>query len=90
MVVAVSKWLANMMWQANGQFQPFSNQLSQQLESLRGISAIVVLFSHCFQAFIAPFDATFYSFVRLFGQAGVMMFFALSGYLIGYSIQKIK
>src|SRR5690606_15385609 len=57
------------------------------LESLRGLSAIVVLFSHCFQAFIAPFDLTLYSWVRLLGQAAVMMFFALSGYLIGISVQ---
>lgn len=65
----------------------FSAEFSLQLESLRGVSAIVVLFSHCFQAFIAPFDLTLYSWVRLLGQAAVMMFFALSGYLIGTSIQ---
>ena len=64
-----------------------SPHFSLQLESLRGISAIVVLFSHCFQAFIAPFDTSLYSWVRLLGQAAVMIFFALSGYLIGYSIQ---
>lgn len=67
------------------------NQLSPyfslQLESLRGISAIIVLFSHCFQAFIAPFDLSLYSWVRLLGQAAVMIFFVLSGYLIGTSIQ---
>ncbi|WP_347453617.1 acyltransferase [Acinetobacter thermotolerans] len=65
-----------------------SAEFSLQLESLRGVSAIVVLFSHCFQAFIAPFDVTLYSWIRLFGQAAVMMFFALSGYLIGTSIQQ--
>jgi len=64
-----------------------SHYFSLQLESLRGISAIVVLFSHCFQAFIAPFDTSIYSWIRLLGQAAVMIFFALSGYLIGYSIQ---
>lgn len=64
-----------------------SPHFSLQLESLRGISAIVVLFSHCFQAFIAPFDLSLYSWVRLLGQAAVMIFFALSGYLIGYSIR---
>ncbi len=64
-----------------------SAEFSLQLESLRGLSAIVVLFSHCFQAFIAPFDLSLYSWVRLLGQAAVMMFFALSGYLIGISIQ---
>ena len=65
-----------------------SPYFSLQLESLRGISAIVVLFTHCFQAFIAPFDLTLYSWVRLLGQAAVMIFFVLSGYLIGYSIQR--
>ncbi|MGE8538503.1 MAG: acyltransferase family protein, partial [Acinetobacter sp.] len=64
-----------------------SPYFSLQLESLRGISAIVVLFTHCFQAFIAPFDLSLYSWVRLLGQAAVMIFFVLSGYLIGYSIQ---
>ncbi|KGT47434.1 acyltransferase [Acinetobacter sp. HR7] len=64
-----------------------SAEFSLQLESLRGVSAIVVLFSHCFQAFIAPFDVTLYSWVRMHGQAAVMMFFALSGFLIGTSIQ---
>lgn len=64
-----------------------SPYFSLQLESLRGISAIVVLFSHCFQAFIGPFDTSIYSWIRLLGQAAVMIFFALSGYLIGYSIQ---
>ena len=64
-----------------------SPYFSLQLESLRGISALVVLFTHCFQAFIAPFDLSLYSWVRLLGQAAVMIFFVLSGYLIGYSIQ---
>lgn len=71
-----------------GQYQALTTKFSQQLESLRGISAIIVLFSHCFQAFIAPFDLTFYSIVRLLGQAAVMMFFVLSGFLIGHSMQK--
>lgn len=66
----------------------FSKLFSQQLESLRGISALIVLFSHCFQAFIAPFDQTMYSIIRLLGQSAVMMFFVLSGFLIGHSIQK--
>ena len=69
-------------------YQPLDKTFSLQLESLRGLSAITVLFSHAFQAFIAPQDVTFYSIVRLFGQAAVMMFFVLSGFLIGHSIQK--
>ncbi|MDM1276422.1 MULTISPECIES: acyltransferase family protein [Acinetobacter] len=68
-------------------YRPLSPQLSLQLESLRGWSAILVLFSHCFQAFIGPLDQTLYSGVRLLGQAAVMMFFVLSGYLIGHSIR---
>lgn len=69
-------------------YQPLDKTFSLQLESLRGLSAIVVLFSHAFQAFIAPQDVTFYSVVRLLGQSAVMMFFILSGFLIGHSIQK--
>lgn len=69
-------------------YQPLAKTFSLQLESLRGLSAIVVLFSHAFQAFVAPQDVTFYSIVRLLGQSAVMMFFVLSGFLIGHSIQK--
>lgn len=69
-------------------YQPLAKTFSLQLESLRGLSAIVVLFSHAFQAFVAPQDVTLYSIVRLLGQSAVMMFFVLSGFLIGHSIQK--
>ena len=69
-------------------YQPLGKTFSIQLESLRGLSAIVVLFSHAFQAFVAPQDVAFYSIVRLLGQSAVMMFFVLSGFLIGHSIQK--
>ena len=69
-------------------YQPLGKTFSLQLESLRGLSAIVVLFSHAFQAFVAPQDVTLYSIVRLLGQSAVMMFFVLSGFLIGHSIQK--
>lgn len=69
-------------------YQRFDKTFILQLESLRGLSAIVVLFSHAFQAFVAPQDVTFYSVVRLLGQSAVMMFFVLSGFLIGHSIQK--
>jgi peptidoglycan/LPS O-acetylase OafA/YrhL len=65
-----------------------SHLLSLQLESLRGLSALLVLFSHAYQAFIAPLSSTFYPLVRLMGQGAVMLFFILSGYLIGLSIQK--
>ena len=48
-------------------YQPLAKTFSLQLESLRGLSAIVVLFSHAFQAFVAPQDVTLYSIVRLLG-----------------------
>src|SRR5690606_38767665 len=79
-----SDYRLTMMHPAPDKLSPY---FSLQLESLRGISAIVVLFTHCFQAFIAPFDLSLYSWVRLLGQAAVMIFFVLSGYLIGYYIQ---
>ena len=69
-------------------YQRFDKTFILQLGSLRGLSAIVVLFSHAFQAFVAPQDVTFYSVVRLLGQSAVMIFFVLSGFLIGHSIQK--
>ena len=58
----------------NSTSDKLSPYFSLQLESLRGISAIVVLFTHSFQAFIAPFDLSLYSWVRLLGQAAVMIF----------------
>ncbi|KAA8735033.1 acyltransferase [Acinetobacter qingfengensis] len=69
-------------------FKPLTARFSLQLESLRGLSAFIVLFSHGYQAFIAPFSTSLYPIVRLLGQGAVMTFFVLSGYLIGYSIQK--
>lgn len=69
-------------------YQPLPAQFSLQLESLRGLSAVLVLFSHCFQAFIAPIDVSLYPLIRLLGQSAVMMFFVLSGFLIGHSVQK--
>ncbi|EOG8081203.1 acyltransferase family protein [Citrobacter koseri] len=57
------------------------------LESLRGLSAIAVLLAHTFQFFLARYHPEYYRAVGLVAQSSVMIFFVMSGYLIGVSIQ---
>lgn len=59
---------------------------SIQLDSVRGISALVVLLGHANQTFLLPTLKTGASIVGLFTQMSVMVFFVLSGFLIGKSI----
>lgn len=61
--------------------------ISSQLESLRGLSAIIVLFAHAYQIFINPIFDSFYNIISLIAQSAVMIFFVLSGFLISLSIQ---
>ncbi|HGH4619200.1 TPA: acyltransferase family protein [Enterobacter cloacae] len=56
-------------------------------ESLRGIAAIAVALAHVFQFFLARYHPEYYRYVGLIAQASVMVFFVMSGYLIGASIQ---
>lgn len=62
-----------------------SNQ-SQQLDSIRGLSALVVLIGHTHQAFLRPTLGETSIYVGFFTQFAVMVFFVLSGFLIGKSI----
>jgi peptidoglycan/LPS O-acetylase OafA/YrhL len=59
---------------------------SQQLDSIRGLSALIVLFGHTNQAFLLPTLKSSSVYVGFFTQFAVMVFFVLSGFLIGKSI----
>lgn len=57
------------------------------LESMRGIAAIAVFLAHTFQFILARYHPEWYRTVGLIAQSSVMIFFVMSGYLIGVSIQ---
>lgn len=59
---------------------------SQQLDSIRALSALVVLFGHTNQTLLLPTLKAGSTFVGFFTQLSVMVFFVLSGFLIGKSV----
>ncbi len=59
---------------------------STTLETLRAISAVIVVIAHSFQIFISGYHPYEFYYAGLLAQASVMMFFVLSGLLIGLSI----
>ncbi|MFW0888377.1 UNVERIFIED_CONTAM: acyltransferase [Pseudomonas sp. JL1] len=68
--------------------KPIAPDISCQLDTLRGLSAIIVLIAHAQQIFLAP---AYHGLTGLFGlvaQASVMVFFVLSGFLICKSITR--
>jgi peptidoglycan/LPS O-acetylase OafA/YrhL len=69
-------------------FNSIDKDTSLQIDSLRGLSAILVLVAHAFQIFIAPIDHSLYGIFGLIAQASVMLFFVLSGFLITKSITR--
>jgi len=60
--------------------------VSHQLDSLRGFAALIVLVGHTNQVLIDPISSLITPLCGLLAQSGVMLFFALSGWLIGKSI----
>jgi peptidoglycan/LPS O-acetylase OafA/YrhL len=62
--------------------------VSRQLDTMRGLSAIVVLIAHAHQIFLAPIYQGLNGFFGLLAQASVMVFFVLSGFLICKSITR--
>ncbi|WP_380873307.1 hypothetical protein ACFB49_40730 [Sphingomonas sp. DBB INV C78] len=64
------------------------DDVSPQLDTLRGMSAIAVLCGHANQIFIAPVESALYPVMGLMAQAAVMLFFVLSGFLITKSITR--
>lgn len=63
-------------------FQKIAPAQSEQLDTLRGLSAIAVLIGHSIQIFIAPVIPAISPAFGLLAQAAVMLFFVLSGFLI--------
>lgn len=59
---------------------------SQQLDSIRALSALVVLLGHTNQTILLPTLKAGSVFVGFFTQLSVMVFFVLSGFLIGKSV----
>lgn len=57
------------------------------LETLRALSAISVVFAHSFQIFISGYYPQEFIYVGMIAQLSVVIFFILSGLLIGLSIQ---
>ncbi|MDR2307107.1 MAG: acyltransferase [Paucimonas sp.] len=59
---------------------------SRQLDSLRALSAFVVLLGHTYQTLLLPTLQSWFTAVVLAAQMAVMVFFVLSGLLIGKSV----
>ncbi|AOE63802.1 acyltransferase [Pseudomonas corrugata] len=59
---------------------------SRQLDSIRALSAFVVLLGHTNQTMLLPTLKSGSTFVGFFTQLSVMVFFVLSGFLIGKSV----
>lgn len=57
------------------------------LESLRGMAAITVAVAHVVQFFIVRFYPEAFNYIIFAAQSSVMVFFSMSGFLIGKSIQ---
>lgn len=74
------------MLPAASRFHPITKNESAQLDSLRGISAILVVIGHANQVFVAPSYGKFSPWLGLLAQSAVMAFFVLSGFLIGKSV----
>ncbi len=66
-------------------------ELSKFLDSLRGVSAIIIFLSHFIQIYLIPLIGTetyFWCFSEIFASYAVMSFFVLSGFVITTSILK--
>ncbi|MGM5669733.1 acyltransferase family protein [Enterobacter cloacae] len=57
------------------------------LESLRGMAAVTVAIAHVVQFFIVRFYPEAFIYIIFAAQSSVMVFFSMSGFLIGKSIQ---
>jgi len=69
-------------------FASLSADHSSFIAACRGAAALIVLLAHLQQVFLAPFWTGSYAYWLLVAQFSVMVFFVLSGFLIGKSITK--
>lgn len=60
---------------------------SATLESFRAISAFTVMLAHCYIIFISKRYPDIYPLAASHAQSSVMVFFVLSGFLIGLSVK---
>ncbi|MGO4325653.1 acyltransferase family protein [Cupriavidus sp. 2TAF22] len=67
-------------------FRPLTGAESDQLDSLRGMSAFAVVVGHANQILVAPASDKLSPLMGLLAQSAVMVFFVLSGFLIGKSV----
>lgn len=58
-----------------------------ELQSLRGVACLIVLASHCFSFYTTPPGFQALKNVLFNGQGGVVLFFVLSGFVLGRSLQ---
>ncbi|WP_369990918.1 acyltransferase family protein [Pseudomonas xanthosomatis] len=74
-------YLQNTSW-VLGSHRRISSSASEQIDSWRGASALAVVVAHAQQIFVAPLYSGAYPIFGLASQFAVMVFFALSGFLI--------
>jgi peptidoglycan/LPS O-acetylase OafA/YrhL len=66
--------------------KPLPAVVSAQLDSIRGLSAIVVMVAHVLMLILPPDSTTVLTVLRILAQLAVLVFFALSGFLVTRSI----
>jgi peptidoglycan/LPS O-acetylase OafA/YrhL len=69
-------------------FAKVSPENSGFIGAWRGVAALVVLLAHMEQVYLAPTWTKAYPYCILVSQLSVMVFFVLSGFLIGKSITR--
>lgn len=67
-------------------YRRLTENQSLSFDSLRGVSALLVVASHCVQFFFLPSNPAYHKFVAMVSQSSVMLFFVMSGFLITKSI----
>ena len=58
-----------------------------ELQSMRGVASLVVLASHCFSYYVTPISFQNVKNILFNGQGGVVLFFVLSGFVLGKSLR---
>lgn len=69
-------------------FRKISESQSAQMDSIRAVAAWAVAIGHAHQIFVVPTISAAALYFGLLAQAAVMVFFVLSGFLIGKSISR--
>ena len=67
-------------------YRRLTENQSLSFDSLRGVSALLVVASHCVQFFFLPSNPAYHKYVAMISQSSVMLFFVMSGFLITKSM----